>query len=99
MSYSPVGDTVAIINIAWQVYNKVYVVARDAPKEYRNLLADLRLFSDQVKSIRDHFEGTKDAPTESLRVVLQRSSRTLIDFKETLAKYSDLGMLAEFQSS
>lgn len=92
MSYSPVGDTVAIIKIAWQVYNKVYVVARDAPKEYSKLLADLRLFSDQVKIIHDRFEGTKDASTQSLRVVLQNASTTLIEFKEKLAKYSDLGI-------
>ena len=91
MSYSPVGDTVAIINITWQVYNKIYVVARDAPREYRELLADLRVFSDQVKIIRDRFEGSTDAPAGSLRAVLRNSSRTLVEFKEKLAKYSDLG--------
>lgn len=91
MSYSAVGDTVAIINIAWQVYNKVYVVARDAPKEYSKLLADLRVFSDQVKIIHDRFESTKDAAPESLRTVLRNSSNTLVEFKEKLAKYSDLG--------
>ena len=93
MSYSPVGDTVAIINIAWQIYNKIYVVARDAPQEYRTLLADLRVFSDQLKTIRARFESSDDAPTEPLREVLQRSSQTLVDFKEKLAKYSDLGVL------
>ena len=92
MSYSPVGDTVAIIHITWQVYNKVYVVARDAPKEYSRLLADLRVFSDQLKIIRDRFEGNIDAPAESLRTVLKRSTLTLVEFKEKLAKYNDLGI-------
>ena len=91
MSYSPVGDTVALINITWQVYNKVWVVLRDAPKEYSKLLADLRVFSDQVKIIRDRFDGNRDAPAEQLRAVLKVSSQTLVEFKEKLAKYSDLG--------
>ncbi len=58
------------------------------PKNTANFLPTY----DQVKIIHDRFEGTKDASTQSLRVVLQNASTTLIEFKEKLAKYSDLGI-------
>lgn len=92
MSYSIVGDTAVILKLSWQLYQKIYVAAREAPKNYNDLAAELRFMSNVVTRVQQHHE--RQGPLESDEMVtalLARSLRVLNQFSHKLAKYNILG--------
>ena len=52
MSYSPIGDTVALTKLAYTLYSRVIVVARDAPEQFAELLQDLDLYKSILYRIK-----------------------------------------------
>ena len=92
MSYSPVGDTVALTKLAYNVYNKVYTVARDAPQQFAELSQDLKIFKAVLHHINKQLVRDTDqqygAPVKD---VLERCFRTLRGLRELTSKYENLG--------
>lgn len=92
MSYSIVGDTMALTKLAYSVYSKVYLVARDAPEQFAELSRDLQIFKsilyqvhDQVNRDTDSIHGT------NIQDVLRRCFDTLRGLRDLTVKYEKLG--------
>jgi len=91
MSYSPIGDTVALTNLAYTLYSKVYAVAKEAPQQFGELSRDLRTFKVVLFRIRD--QVNHDANTEygkPVREVLEQCFQTLRSVRDLTAKYENL---------
>lgn len=93
MSYSPAGDTIAITRLAWDLYSRGYAVARDAPEEFKSLLADLRLLKLVLWYIRDKVTRGGKSCSDSTLATLRDCFRTLNDFEVVVGKYEKLGKL------
>lgn len=92
MSYSIVGDTMALTQLAYSVYSKFYLVARDAPEHFGELSRDLQMF----KSILYQVHGQVNRDTGSIhgtniQDVLRRCFDTLRGLRDLTAKYEKLG--------
>lgn len=93
MSFSPIGDTLALTRLAWDLYSRGYAVARDASKEFNSLLADLRLLKLVLWYIRDKVTRGGKSCSESTLETLHDCFRTLYDFEALVAKFEKLGKL------
>ena len=51
-AFQPVGDTVALTLLAYQLYRKGYQVAKSAPDEFRALLGELNVFKQTVWQVQ-----------------------------------------------
>ncbi|KAK4692952.1 hypothetical protein P7C71_g4350, partial [Lecanoromycetidae sp. Uapishka_2] len=92
MSYSPVGDTVALTNLAYTLYTKVYAVAKNAPEEFGKLSQELNIYKVVLFRIRDQVR--RDADSEygkPVKDVLERCFQTLRGVRDLTAKYENLG--------
>lgn len=92
MSYSPIGDTVALMKLAYQLYSRVIVVARDAPEQFKALLQDLDVYKSvlyRVKSQTDH--GSDPTHNDAVHNVLVRCFHTLYELRDLTTKYENLG--------
>lgn len=95
MSVQPIGDTIALVTLAWNIYFKGYAVARDAPQEFQELLDDLL----QVKRILWHIHKKVERDVNSndefsrkiLPPLLRRCFLTLYKIEALVAKYEKLG--------
>lgn len=92
MSYSPVGDTIAVTKLAYSVYSKVYIVARDAPEQFGELSRDLQTLKSILFRVRDLVNRDADSSygTE-IQNVLRRCFDTLRGLRDLMAKYERLG--------
>ncbi|KAL9119851.1 MAG: hypothetical protein Q9187_003595, partial [Circinaria calcarea] len=87
MSFSPIGDVLALANLACKLYNKGYLVIRDAPSEFRSLLRQLAI----SRRLICHVGSKVDQHEASLSgEVLARCFQTLDEFEVLLAKYEKL---------
>ena len=66
-------------------------MARDAPKEFKYLLEDLRLLKIVLWYIRDNVTRGGKTCSRSTQVTLHRCFHTLYDFEALVAKYDLLG--------
>lgn len=98
MSLSPVGDTLALTRLIWDLYSKGYAVARDAPKEFQDLLEDLRLLRLVLWFIRDQVTSDERSCSEATHQTLRRCFDVLSDFQALVAKYEKLGRLTPFEA-
>ena len=73
------------------LYSKGYAVARDAPKEFKYLLEDLRLLKLVLWCIRDKMTRGGKSCSKSTQETLHRCFHTLYDFEALVAKYEILG--------
>lgn len=92
MSYSPIGDTIAVTKLAYSIYSRVYVVARDAPEQFGELSRDLQTIKSVLYQIYDqanHDHGFSYGM--SVRDVLCRCFDTLRGLGHLTAKYEKLG--------
>lgn len=93
MSFSPIGDTLAITRLAWDLYSRGYAVARDASAEFKSLLADLRLLKLVLWYIRDKVTRGGKSCSDSTLATLHDCFRTLNDFEALVGKFEKLGKL------
>ena len=92
MSYSPIGDTVALTNLAYNLYSKVYTVAKNAPERFGDLSRELQVYRAVLFRVRDQLR--RDAGSEygkPVKDVLEQCFQTLRGVRELTAKYENLG--------
>lgn len=96
MSLSPISDTLALTKLAFDLYEKGYVVARDAPKQFCELLEDLSLLKEVLWHIRNYI-NQENAPrgkaVDAVLSHLKRFSHILNGFGDLVSKYEKLGEL------
>ncbi len=92
MSYSPIGDTVALTKLAYTLYSRVIVVARDAPEQFAELLQDLDVYKSILYRIKSQIDHAKD-PSYGVAAqpVLNRCFHTLYGLRDLTTKYENLG--------
>lgn len=92
MSYSPIGDTIALTKLAYALYSRVVVVARDAPEQFEALLRDLDIYKGvlyRIRSQTDH--GGDPSYSVAVQAVLERCFSTLYGLRDLTTKYENLG--------
>ena len=92
MSYSPIGDTIALTKLAYTLYSKVIVVAREAPEQFQALKEDLDVYKRVLYGIKSQ-TGQDSDPSYGVAVqdVLKHCFRTLYGLRDLTTKYENLG--------
>ena len=98
MSVSPIGDSLALATLAFNLYSKGYLVVRDAPAEFRLLVGRLQVFRRMILHVNHKVDQDGRSMSECTHAVLEMCSRTLYDFETLLAKYERLGSQCFFLS-
>ena len=93
MSYSPIGDTIALTKLAYTLYSRVIVVARDAPGQFEALLRDLDAYKNVLYRIRNRVDHDSDPSCSDAVVgILDRCFHTLYGLRDLTTKYENLGV-------
>ncbi|KAF4959544.1 hypothetical protein FGADI_1611 [Fusarium gaditjirri] len=92
-----VGDFIAVGELCWKIYSRVYKVSRDAPEELRALIQELGNLSNTVnllnEEMRDREEWIKRAGERRLEYtckVMGQAKETLEKMDRLADKYADL---------
>ena len=92
MSYSPIGDTIALTNLAYALYSRVVVVARNAPEQFEDLQRDLDIYKRVLYRIRSQIEHDSDSSySDTVQNVLNLCLRTLYGLRDLTSRYENLG--------
>lgn len=92
MAYSPIGDSIALTKLAYTLYSRVIVVARDAPEQFDALLQDLEVYKKVLYRIGNRVENSRDSDyAADVQDVLNRCFRTLYGLRDLTIKYENLG--------
>ena len=92
MAYSPIGDTIALTKLAYTLYSRVIVVAREAPEQFEALLQDLAIYKSVLYRIGSRTDHDSDPSySEAVQDVLENCSRTLHELRDLTIKYENLG--------
>lgn len=93
------GDLLAATRLAWDLYHNCYLVARDAPDEFRQLVNELaslqgvlRTLRDDVNSDKSFLERIGDARKQTLERCLTGCYETLRRLNDLVIKYRKLGI-------
>ena len=91
-----IGDILQLSRLAATLYSKGWLVARDAPQDFRDLVQELLLLKDILFIV--HRKVTRDDDDGGLyshvtKRVLQQCFGALSDFSILVAKYEKLGEL------
>ena len=97
MSLSPILNTLILTKFAFDLYEKGYVVvARDAPKQFCELLEDLSLIKQVLWHIRNYINQENSPRGKSVDVIpshLKRFSHILNGLGHLISKDEKLGEL------
>ncbi|KAF5544732.1 oxidoreductase like [Fusarium mexicanum] len=92
-----VGDFIAVGELCWKIYTRVYKVSRDAPEELRALIQELGNLSNTVnllnEEVRDQEEWIKQAGERRLEYtckVMSQAKETLQKMDRLADKYAEL---------
>ncbi|EMT72840.1 hypothetical protein FOC4_g10004325 [Fusarium odoratissimum] len=92
-----VGDFIAVGELCWKIYTRVYKVSRDAPEELRALIQELGNLSNTVnllnEEVRDKEEWIKRAGVRRLEYtckVMSQARETLEKMDRLADKYAEL---------
>jgi hypothetical protein len=92
MSYSPIGDTVALTKLAYNLYTAVYTVAKNAPEQFGGLSQELQVYRVVLFQIRNQVRRDVDSEYgKPVKDVLERCFQTLRGVRDLTAKYENLG--------
>ncbi|KAF5603515.1 hypothetical protein FPCIR_1256 [Fusarium pseudocircinatum] len=93
-----VGDFIAVGELCWKIYTRVYTVSRDAPEELRALIQELGNLSNTVnllnEEVQDQEEWIKRAGERRLEYtckVMGQVKATLQKMDRLADKYAELG--------
>ncbi|KAL8699392.1 MAG: hypothetical protein Q9224_001432 [Gallowayella concinna] len=94
-----IGDILQLSRLAADLYTKGWVVARQAPQEFCDLVQELLLLKEILFTI--HRKVTRDSGLygDATGRVLQRCFDTLSDFSVLVAKYEKLGKLVSAEKT
>ncbi|KAI4092076.1 MAG: hypothetical protein LQ344_003731 [Seirophora lacunosa] len=87
-----VGDILQLSRLAADLYNKGWVVARDAPQEFRDLVHDLFLLKDILFIVHRKVTREPDLYGDPTKRVLRCCFDALSDFSTLVAKYEKLAL-------
>ncbi len=92
MSFSPIGDTVALVHLAHSLYSRVFVVARDAPEQFEELSHELHTIKTVLYQLgRDVVGGWDSTYNALIREIVVDCYGTLRGLGDLIAKYENLG--------
>lgn len=93
MSFSPVGDTYVILKLACQVYRRGFVVAINAPKEFKEVIQFVGIIKGVLWKVERIKDTVKDDPNHGdLKLALASCRQTLEAFSHRMTRYENLGM-------
>ncbi|KAL8801895.1 MAG: hypothetical protein Q9182_004184 [Xanthomendoza sp. 2 TL-2023] len=94
-----VGDLLTVTKLAWDLYHNCYLVAREAPEDFRQLVNELaslqgvlRTLRDDVNSDNSFLERLGDPRKEALEKCLTSCFATLHKLQQLVIKYRQLGV-------
>ena len=90
MSFQPVGDSVTIARLAYDLYSKGFLVARHAPEDFRVLLKELKIIKNLLGLVQAKLRNNDDLFDNYAGEVLQHCREALLEFKPLVIKYEML---------
>ncbi|KAL9580814.1 MAG: hypothetical protein Q9203_006151, partial [Teloschistes exilis] len=94
-----VGDLLTVTKLAWDLYHNCYLVAREAPDDFRQLVNELaslqgvlRTLRDDVNSDKSFLERLGDSRKETLERCVGSCFDTLNRLQKLVIKYRELGV-------
>lgn len=94
-----VTDILAVTKLAWDLYHNCYLVAREAPDEFRQLVNELASLELVLRTLRDDISSDKsflDRLGENRKQTLERALTTCFDtlnkIQKLVVKYRELGL-------
>ncbi len=94
-----IGDLLAVTRLAWDLYHNCYLVAREAPDEFRQLVNELaslqgvlRTLRDDVTSDKSFLERLGENRKQTLERCLTGCYETLRKLQALVVKYRKLGI-------
>lgn len=94
-----VGDVLTVTKLAWDLYHNCYLVAREAPEDFRQLVNELaslqgvlRTLRDDVNSDTSFLDRLGGNRKETLERCLGSCFDTLNKLQKLVIKYRELGV-------
>lgn len=94
-----IGDLLSVTQLAWDLYHNCYLVAREAPDDFRQLVnelaslqACLRTLRDDVNSDKSFLDKLGDNRKQTLERCLANCFDTLRKMQKLVIKYRELGV-------
>lgn len=94
-----VGDLLTVTKLAWDLYHNCYLVAREAPEDFRQLVNELASLQGVLRTLRDDVNSDKsfldrlgDNRKETLDRCLGSCFDTLNKLQKLVIKYRELGV-------
>ena len=92
-----VTDVLAVTKLAWDLYHNCYLVARDAPDNFRQLVNELaalqgvlRTLRDDINSDKSFFERHGEDRKQTLQRCVANTFETLSKLQKLVVKYREL---------
>ncbi|MCJ1465306.1 hypothetical protein MMC07_003923 [Pseudocyphellaria aurata] len=85
-----VTDVLAVTKLAWDLYNNCYLVAREAPEEFRQLVYELAALQGVLRSLRDDINSDKSFLQRLGDERKQTLDRCVVNCFDTLKKLQGL---------
>lgn len=93
------ADLLTLTKLAWDLYHNCYLVARDAPDGFRQLVNELASLQGVLRSLRDDVNSDKsflerlgEDRKQTLERCLQGCFNTLKELRDLVVKYRELGI-------
>ena len=93
-----IGDLLSVTKLAWDLYHNCYLVAREAPDDFRQLVNELaslqgvlRTLRDDVNSDKSFLERMGESRKQTLERCLESCFETLRKLQKLVIKYRELG--------
>ena len=94
-----IGDLLAVTKLAWDLYHNCFLVAREAPDDFRQLVNELASLQALLRTLRDDVNSDKsfldrlDANRkQTLERCLANCFDTLRQLQKLVIKYRELGV-------
>ncbi|KAL9594479.1 MAG: hypothetical protein Q9219_007013 [cf. Caloplaca sp. 3 TL-2023] len=94
-----VGDLLAVTKLAWDLYHNCYLVAPDAPEDFRQLVNELASLQGALRTLRDDINSDKsflerlgDNRKDMLERCLGSCFDTLNKLQKLVPEYRELGI-------
>lgn len=97
-----VTDLLAVTKLAWDLYHKCFLVAREAPDDFRQLVNELASLQSVLRSLRDDVTSDKsflDKMGENRKEMLERCLVSCFDtlhkLERLVARFRELGNVGD----
>ena len=93
-----IGDLLSVTKLAWDLYHNCYLVAREAPDDFRQLVNELASLQGVLRALRDDINSDKsflermgESRKQTLERCLESCFETLRKLQKLVIKYRELG--------